>query len=64
MMPQLKDKNLKMYNDFFNKSGCAFAKKKDELCYQPVVIETPPPQNPALSFAGRNYSTDYASWSV
>jgi hypothetical protein len=64
MMPQLKDKNLKMYNDFFNKSGCAFSKKKDELCYQPVVIETPPPQNPALSFAGRNYSTDYASWSV
>lgn len=64
MMPQLKDANLEMYNDFFNKEGCAFALKPTELCYQPVVIETPPPQNPDVSFAGRNYSTDYASWSV
>lgn len=64
MMPQLKDSNLEMYNDFFNKEGCAFALKPTELCYQPVVIETPPPQNPDVSFAGRNYSTDYASWSV
>jgi hypothetical protein len=64
MMPQLKDANLEMYNDFFNEAGCAFALKPTELCYQPVVIETPPPQNPDVSFAGRNYSTDYASWSV
>ena len=64
MMPQLKDANLERYNDFFNEAGCAFALKPTKLCYQPVVIETPPPQNPALSFAGRNYSTDYASWSV
>lgn len=64
MMPQLKDANLKFYNDFFDNEGCAFAKKPTELCYQPVVIETPPPQNPDVSFAGRNYSTDYASWSV
>jgi hypothetical protein len=64
MMPQLKDANLEMYNDFFKQEGCAFALKPTNLCYQPVVIETPPSQNPALSFAGRNYSTDYASWSV
>lgn len=64
MIPQLKDANLEMYNEFFNQAGCAFALKPPELCYQPVVIETPPPQNPAVSFAGRNYSTDYASWSV
>jgi hypothetical protein len=64
MMPQLKDANLEMHNDFFKQEGCAFALKPTELCYQPVVIETPPPQNPAVSFAGRNYSTDYASWSV
>lgn len=64
MMPQLKDKNLKMNNDFFDKAGSAFALKPPNLCYQPVVVEPPPPQNPALSFAGRNYSTDYASWSV
>jgi hypothetical protein len=64
MMPQLKDANLQFYNEFFENEGCAFAKKPTELCYQPVVIETPPPQNPDVSFAGRNYSTDYASWSV
>lgn len=64
MMPQLKDANLETYNGEFNDAGSAFKLKPSELCYQPVVVETPPPQNPALSFAGRNYSTDYASWSV
>lgn len=64
MMPQLTDANLKTYNSAFDDSRSAFILKPPELCYQPVVVETPPPQNPALSFAGRNYSTDYASWSV
>jgi hypothetical protein len=64
MMPQLNDANLAAYNAAFNKAGCAFILKPPELCYQPIMIETPPPQDPALSFAGRNYSTDYASWSV
>jgi hypothetical protein len=64
MMPQLNDANLNAYNDEFNKAGCAFILKPPELCYQPVMVETPQPQDPALSFAGRNVSTDYASWSV
>jgi hypothetical protein len=64
MMPQVKDVNLELYNKAFNDAGSAFILKPPELCYQQVVIETPPPQNPALSLAGRNYSTDYASWSV
>jgi hypothetical protein len=64
MMPQLKDDNLAIYNAAFDNAGSSFILKPPELCYQPVVIETPPPQNPALSLAGRNYSTDYASWSV
>lgn len=64
MMPQVKDVNLDIYNKTFNGAGSAFALKPPELCYQTVVIETPPPQDPALSLAGRNYSTDYASWSV
>lgn len=64
MMPQVKDINLDIYNKAFNDAGSAFILKPPELCYQTVVIETPPPQDPALSFAGRNYSTDYASWSV
>ncbi len=64
MMPQLNDINLEIYNKAFNDAGSAFILKPPELCYQPVMIETPPPQDPALSLAGRNYSTDYASWSV
>jgi hypothetical protein len=64
MMPQSNDANLAAYNAAFNKARCAFILKPPELCYQPIMIETPPPQDPALSFAGRNYSTDYASWSV
>jgi hypothetical protein len=64
MMPQSNDANLAAYNAAFNAAGCAFILKPPALCYQPIMIETPPPQDPALSFAGRNYSTDYASWSV
>jgi hypothetical protein len=64
MMPQLDDANLDAYNAEFDKAGCAFMLKPPELCYQPVTIETPKPQDPALSFAGRSISTDYASWSV
>jgi|LakMenEpi03Aug12_release.lakeMendotaPanAssembly.Ray.scaffolds.fasta_scaffold03453_14 hypothetical protein len=64
MMTQLKDINLEIYNKAFDDAASAFILKPPELCYQTVVIETPPPQDPALSFAGRNYSTDYASWSV
>ena len=64
MMPQSNDANSAAYDAAFNKASSAFILKPSELCYQPIMIETPPPQDPALSFAGRNYSTDYASWSV
>ena len=64
MMPQVKDVNLEIYNKAFEDAGTAFILKPPELCYQPVVIEPPGPQDPALSFAGRNYKTDFASWSV
>ena len=64
MMTQVKDINLEIYNKAFEDAGTAFMLKPPELCYQPVVIETPPPQDPALSFAGRDYKTDFASWSV
>lgn len=62
MMPLIKDDNLKKYNEVFAEAGTAFKLKPPELCYQPVVIETPKPQNPALSFASRDYKTDYVSW--
>lgn len=62
MMPLIKDDNLQKYNQVFNEAGTAFKLKPPELCYQPVVIETPKPQNPQLSFASRSYKTDYVSW--
>jgi hypothetical protein len=64
MMPLLKDANLKLYNTVFNKDGSAFALKPSELCYKPVVIETPKSQNPALSFATRQFITPYAEFKV
>ena len=64
MMTQVKDVNLEIYNKAFEDAGTAFMLKPPELCYQAVVIETPGPQDPALSFAGRNYKTDFTSWSV
>lgn len=63
MMPLIKDSNLRIYNKAFNEEGSAFKLKPSELCYQPVVIETPPAQKQELSFATRNYTTDYSSWS-
>jgi hypothetical protein len=64
MMALLEDANLKKCNQVFSDERCAFKLKPPELCYQPVVIETPDPQNPELSFATRNYKTDYATWKV
>ena len=64
MMPSIKDNNLKIYNKAFNEEGSAFKLKPSELCYKPVVIETPPAQKQELSFAKRNFVTDYSSWSV
>ena len=62
MIPLIKDDNLKKCNQVFAEAGTAFKLKPPELCYQPVVIETPKPQNPQLSFASRNYKTDYVAW--
>jgi hypothetical protein len=63
MMPLVKDANLNIYNAEFVKAGSAFKLKPEKLCYQPVVIEAPVPQKPALSLARRDYKTDYTSWS-
>lgn len=62
IMPLIKDDNLKQYNQVFAEAGSAFKLKPPELCYQPVVIETPQAQKPELSFASRNFKTDYTSW--
>ena len=44
---------------FFDNCGYAFCLKPENLRFKPVVIPTPTPQNPALSYATRDVKTDY-----
>jgi hypothetical protein len=63
MRYQLVD-NLLMENAlFFDTCNYAFCLKPADLRYQPVTIPTPTPQNPAYSYATRNATTDYYSFS-
>lgn len=47
---------------FFDGVGYAFVLKPANLRYTPVTIEAPTPQNPELSYATRNATTDYYSF--
>ena len=44
---------------FFDGVGYAFALKPAKLRYTTVTIPDPTPQNPQLSYATRNATTDY-----
>ena len=44
---------------FFDGGGYAFVLKPANLRYTAVTIPDPTPQNPQLSYATRNASTDY-----
>jgi len=63
MRYQLVD-NLLMENAlFFDRAGYAFALKPEDLRYVPVTIPTPTKQNPAYSYATREASSDFYSFS-
>jgi len=47
---------------FFDGVGYAFVLKPANLRYTPVTIPDPTPQNPQLSYATRNVTTDYYSF--
>jgi hypothetical protein len=64
MMYQKNDTNLQENNAFFDKSGYAFCLKPERLRYVPVVVKTPPPQNPALSFQTRSVKSDYYAFNI
>lgn len=49
---------------FFEKGGYAFILKPSDLRYIPVVIPTPTPQKPQLSFAPRNIQSKYYSFNI
>jgi len=64
MMYQKNDTNLQENNVFFDNSNYAFCLKPERLRYIPVVVKAPPPQNPALSYASRDVSSDYYSFKI
>jgi hypothetical protein len=64
MMYQKNDTNLQENNAFFDKSGYAFSLKPERLRYIPVVVKTPTPQNPALSFQTRSVKSDYYAFNI
>ena len=48
------DSNMKSYFEKFNDGGSAFILKPSNLRSQkPVMLKTPPAQNPELSFAAK-----------
>jgi hypothetical protein len=61
-----RDGNLDVYNDWFQSgpSKSAFLLKPTDLMFTPQTIQTPTPQNPALSFASRPLKSDMYSFSI
>jgi hypothetical protein len=64
MMYQKNDTNLQENNLFFDNCNYGFCLKPERLRYIPVVVKAPPPQNPALSYASRDVSSDYYSFKI
>ena len=56
--------NVEENDAFFNESNSAFVLKPDPLRYQVVVIESPPPQDPKLSYATRTVSSEYYNFNI
>jgi hypothetical protein len=49
---------------FFDNCSYAFCLKPENLRYKPVTIEEPTQQDPALSYATRNVTTDFYSFDI
>lgn len=58
------DVNLQEDEKFFNDNGYAFVLKPDRLRYIPVTIPTAVPQDPAVSYATREVTSDYYGFKV
>jgi len=61
---QYVDNYLMQNTGFFDNCSYAFCLKPIELRYEPVVIDEATPQDPALSYATRNVTTDFYSFDV
>jgi hypothetical protein len=62
MRYQTVDNYLLQNTMFFDNCGYAFCLKPENLRYKPVTIPNPTPQDPALSYATRNVTTDFYSF--
>ena len=58
------DSNLEYNEEFFAKAGYAFVLKPAELRYTITTIPPPNSQNPALSYANRQYKSDYFNFTI
>ena len=59
MRYQFVDNYLIQNTSFFDKCTYAFCLKPEDLRYKPVIIDEATPQDPALSYATRNVTTDF-----
>ena len=58
------DSNMEYYDLLFDGAGSAFVLKPESLRYIPVTIPDPTPQDPALSYAQRDVSSDYYKFNI
>lgn len=61
---QNNDVFLQAYNKLFNEQGHAFILKPPKLRFIPVVIEPPPPLNPALSYGYNTHKTNFYNFNL
>lgn len=64
MRYELVDEAVEENDVFFDEAGCAFVLKPERLRYKEIVIETPPPQDPALSYETREIKADYYQFDI
>ena len=61
---QIIDTNLEENNSFFDGEGRAFVLKPEKLRYIPETIPAPPEQDPEVSFATRDVSSDFYNFEI
>jgi hypothetical protein len=64
MRYQTVDTNLEENDMFFNEAGHAFVLKPEKLRYVPEEIPEPPIQDPSVSFATRDVSSDFYQFEI
>lgn len=58
------DEHMEFYETFFAEHKSAFVLKPENLRYELVKINIPPPQDPALSYAPRKITSNYYNFTI